>query len=334
MRDPDMTLPEIPIYDRLDTGLLGHALQGADRAETVMQTVIAGLGIGGKALGPFLPLVDRIAGRRLIAMNDPYRDEILAIRDRLGRAGPIAFNLSYEFGCTARVFDADTAPTLFRTLDWPFKGLGGLVEIVKLRGPAGDWITATWPGVVGCLHGSAPGRFAIALNQAPERTTGFGRAADWIASKRRFMRATGLPPPHLLRKVFETAPDYATAQQMLIETPVAAPVIYTLCGTEPGEACTIERIEDHAEITEAPAAANHFENDTPCNSGWRARGHDSAGRRAALLGELQPPELDAITPPVLNPLTRLAMRLGTDGDLAVAGYDGDRRITEVTLATA
>ncbi len=328
-----MTLPEIAIYDRRETGLLDHALQGADRAEAVMQTVIAGLGIAGKTLGPILPMADRIADRRLVAMNDPYRDEILTIRQKLGRAGPIAFNLSYEFGCTARVFDVEQSPRLFRTLDWPFKGLGGLVEIVKLRGPAGDWITATWPGVVGCLHGAAPDRFAIALNQAPERTTGMGRAVDWLASKRRFMKATGMPPPHLLRQVFETAPDYATARQMLMETPVAAPVIYTLAGANAGEACTIERTEDHATQTDAPAAANHFEADTPCNSGWRARGYDSTGRRVALLDEPLFPALDAISPPVLNPLTRLAMRLGPDGSLSVAGYDGAARITAVTSAT-
>ena len=66
-------LPNVPIYDRRDSGLLDHAIQGADRAETVMQTVIAGLGIAGKALGPILPLADRIADRRLIRMNGDWR---------------------------------------------------------------------------------------------------------------------------------------------------------------------------------------------------------------------------------------------------------------------
>ena len=321
-------LPGIAIYDRRDSGLLHHAREGADRAERVMQTVIAGLGVAGKALGPILPVADRLADRRLVAMNDPYREEILAIRKRLSRAGPIAFNLSYEFGCTARVFPDGT---LFRTLDWPFRGLGDLVEVVKLRSPKGDWITATWPGVVGCLHGAAPGRFAIALNQAPERTTGFGRAVDWIASKHRFLRATGLPPPHLLRQVFEMAQDFGTARSMLMETPVAAPVIYTLAG--PDDACTIERTETEARITEAPAAANHFECDTTEGTRWRARGYDSAGRRAALLDAVEVPALDALEPPVLNPLTRLAVRLGCDGSLAIAGYDGVARITAVTSAS-
>ncbi|MEM9059442.1 MAG: hypothetical protein AAGD13_03190 [Pseudomonadota bacterium] len=295
-----------------------------------MRTVIGGMGFAGRVLPVFLPQADRIADRRLIAMGDPYRTEILSIRDALGRPGPVAFNLSYEFGCTARAFDADGAPVLFRTLDWPFEGLGGLVEIVKLRGTAGDWITATWPGVVGCLHGSAPGRFAIALNQAPERRSGWGRAGDWIASKRQVFRATGLPPPHLLRQVFETAPDFDAARTMLSETPVAAPVIYTLAGTRPGEACTIERTEKGVALTDEPAAANHFEALT--NGRWRARGYDSEGRRAALLRAGSVPALDALDPPVFNPLTRLAMKVSADGALSVAGYDGDRRVTEVAEA--
>ena len=323
-------LPPIPVFDRRDTGLLHHAIDGADRAERVMQTVIGGMGFAGRMLPPLLPIPDRVAARRLAAMNDPYRHEILEIRRALGRPGPVAFNLSYEFGCTARAFETGGAPVLFRTLDWPFRGLGGLAEIVKLRGPAGDWITATWPGVVGCLHGAAPGRFAIALNQAPERRSGLGRAGDWLASKRRFLRATGLPPPHLLRLVFETAADFTDARRTLMETPVAAPVIYTLAGTEPGEACTIERTEDSAAVTDRPAAANHFEaQDT---GRWRPRGYDSHGRRAAVLAAETPPALDVIAPPVLNPLTRLAMTVSADGSLSVAGYDGDVRITAITSA--
>ena len=325
-----VTLPSIPIHDRRNTTLLHHALDGTDRAERVMQTVLGGMGIAGRMLPPFLPLADRIADRRLVAMNDPYRTEILEIRSALGRPGPVAFNLSYEFGCTARVFETSGSPILFRTLDWPFRGLGGLVEIIKLRGSAGEWITATWPGVVGCLHGAAPGRFAIALNQAPERRSGWGRAGDWLTSKRRFMRATGLPPAHLLRQIFETATDFASARQMLQETPVAAPVIFTLSGTKPGEACTIERTEHGAAATDHPAAANHFESHAPGR--WRPRGYDSHGRRQAMLSAEVMPALDAIAPPVLNPLTRLAMTVCANGKLSIAGYDGDAQITAITSA--
>ena len=41
---------------------------------------------------------------------------------------------------------------------------------------------------------------------------------------------------------------------------------------------------------------------------------------------------DAIAPPVLNPLTRLAMTVCADGSLSAAGYDGDVRLTAITSA--
>lgn len=324
-----MSLPQIPVRDFRDGGLLAYAKAHVEEARHLMDTVLRGLGPVGRLGRSALPIADRVALRRLEAMQDPYRDEIVALRQIVGRPGPIAFSLSYEFGCTTRVF-ADG--TLFRSLDWPFRGLGQLVEIVRLSGPAGAWTTATWPGVMGVLHGSAPGRFAIALNQAPERALRLGRAVSWVGSKRRFLRATGLPPPHLLRQVFETAPDYATAVDMLAETPVAAPVIYTLAGPGPGEACVIERTEiAHAVLTDA-AAANHFASPVAGARRWRARGYDSHDRRAAALQAEAPPALDALTPPILNPLTRLAMEMSPAGRLCAVGYEGTRQVTAPGLA--
>ena len=291
-----------------------------------MDAVLDGLGIGGYALRPFLPLGDRIAARHLARIADPYRDEILALPGLLGRPGAVAFNLSYEWGCTSRAFAADGPPVLLRVLDWPFHGIGRLIEVVRLSGPAGDWITATWPGVMGVLHGAAPGRFAIALNQAPERCSRAGRIPAWIASKRRFLRQPGLPPAHLLRQVFETAPDYVAAQRMLSEAPIAAPVIFTLAGMHPDQTCTIERTEDAARVTEA-AATNHFTSELG-RGAWRPRGTDSPGRRAAAVALAEAPEVDALDPPILNDLTRLALTMDATGRLEVAGYEGAERVTE------
>ncbi len=215
-----MTEPvEIPEWDYRDGGLPAFVRARREAAAEVMEAVLDGFGLAGVALRPLLPLGDRIAARRLAAMDDPYRDEILALSAVLDRPGAVAFSLSYEFACTARVFETGGAPRLLRVLDWPFHGLGARVEVVHLSGPAGGWVTATWPGAMGALHGAAPGRFAVALNQAPERQTGFGpirfgRAIDWLVSKRRFLRQTGLPPPHLLRQVLEQAPDYRAARRL------------------------------------------------------------------------------------------------------------------------
>ncbi|MFQ5567376.1 MAG: hypothetical protein ACE5EU_13565 [Paracoccaceae bacterium] len=331
-----MTEPaEIPEWDYRGSGLLGFARDRREAAAGVMEAVLDGFGLAGKALRPLLPLGDRIAARRLAAMDDPYRDEILSLPALLGRPGAVAFSLSYEFGCTARVFEGGGAPQLFRTLDWPFYGLGARVEVVHLAGPAGDWITATWPGVMGAMHGAAPGRFVIALNQAPERRTGFGRAIDWLAAKRRFLNQTGLPPPHLLRRVFEVAPDYGVARRMLAGTPVAAPVIFTLAGASSGEACVIERAEaESASPAGDPAVAtNHFT--TALGAGrWRPRGHDNPGRYRAARALGAAPPVDRLAPPILNPLTRLALILDATGRLSVAGYEGAARVTRPRHAAA
>ena len=138
-----------------------------------------------------------------------------------------------------------------------------------------------------------------------------------------------MAPPHLLRRVFEHAPDYATARSMLAETPVAVPVIFTLAGTRPGEACVIERVEGAAAHAEGgPAvAANHFV--TPLGAGvrWRPRGEDSHGRHRAACVLAESPGVDRLAEPVLNRFTRLALVLDATGALSVAGYDGLRRVT-------
>ena len=323
-------LPEIPIHDYREGGMVTFVRDHKVEALDLMDTVIRGLGIAGPVLRPFLPLGDRIARRHLDRMQDPYADEIAEIRAMLGRSGPAVFNLSYEFGCTAKVFETGGTPVLFRTLDWPFRGLGERIRIVRLPGEAGEWTLATWPGVVGCLQATAPGRFAAVLNQAPERGSRLGRAAAWVSSKRSVLRATGLPPAHLLRLVCETAPDFETARKVLTETPLAAPVIYTLAGTRPGQACTIERTETQARHTDAPAAANHFASGLEPDARWRSRGYESEGRREAALSADTPPRIDTLTPPILNPLTRLAVEMDARGNMAIMGYDADRPVTALT----
>jgi hypothetical protein len=329
-------LIEIPEWDHRDGGLPAFVRARPQAASEVMDAVLGGLGLAGTALRPLLPLGDRIAAQRLAAMNDPYRAEILALPQIMGRPGAVAFSLSYEFACTARVFETGGVPRLLRVLDWPFDGLGARVEVVRLSGPAGDWVTATWPGVMGVLHGAAPGRFAVALNQAPEPQTGFGRAADWLNAKRRFLRQNGIAPQHLLRQVFENAPDYATARQLLTGIPVAVPVIFTLAGTEPGEACVIERIETRsANPAEGPpVAANHFSTELGGNRRWRQRGIDSIGRHRAACALDTAPSVDQLAPPILNSLTRLALTLDATGHLSVAGYEGHTQVTLPRVAAA
>ena len=90
-----MTEPvEIPEWDYRDGGLPAFVRDRRQAAADVMEAVLDGFGIAGMVLRPLLPLGDRIAARRLEAMNDPYRDEILTLTAVLDRPGAIAFSLS------------------------------------------------------------------------------------------------------------------------------------------------------------------------------------------------------------------------------------------------
>ncbi len=99
-----MTEPvEIPEWDYRDGGLPAFVRARRQAAVGVIEAVLDGLGLAGTVLRPLLPLGDRIVARRLAAMGDPDREEILALPQVLTRPGAVAFSLSYEWGCTTRV---------------------------------------------------------------------------------------------------------------------------------------------------------------------------------------------------------------------------------------
>ena len=101
--------------------------------------------------------------------TSPYAGEIDAVAKALKRPGTWLLHGAYLFGCTALADETTEGPRLRRTLDWPFPGLGRLVEVVRRRGAAGEYLNVTWPGFVGVLTAVAPGRFAASINQAPMR---------------------------------------------------------------------------------------------------------------------------------------------------------------------
>jgi hypothetical protein len=111
---------------------------------------------------PALPLADWIARRWLARSTSPYLAELDSIATHTRTTGIYAINLSYEYGCTtvARADGPGLAPTLRRTLDWPFRGLGRAAIVAHRGGPAGEFFDVTWPGAVGTLTAVAPGRRA------------------------------------------------------------------------------------------------------------------------------------------------------------------------------
>jgi hypothetical protein len=331
-------LAAIPVVDVREGGTLRHAREGEARARALRDTCVAWF----PALArPLVPLLDSLARRWLVRSRSPYVDEVRAIAAALGFPGIWFLNGSYQWSCTTVAREEAGGPWLVRTLDWPFPGLGRYVEVARMRGPAGEFFNVTWPGYVGALTAMAPGRFGAAINQAPLRRRTqvqslrlYDIAANAITTLR---KQRAIPPDQLLRQVFETCRDYDEARRALEATPVARPVIYTLAGVAPDQRCVIERTETtaHTRVTETCAANDWL---TPMPN-WEGRlsaekvlicsyeeaAENSRRRRNALAGwngEIPTDSFSWITPPVLNPATRLGVEMcPARGILRVVGYE-------------
>src|SRR3954447_25306256 len=224
---------------------------------------------------PALPVADRVARRWLARSPSPYLGELDAIAAHTRIFGIYAINLSYEYSCTtlARADAPGLTPTLRRTLDWPFLGLGRAIIVAHRSGPAGEFYDATWPGAVGTLTAVAPGRFAAAINQAPllRRTrTNMLRPVDYARNLvRTLSRERGMPPLHLLRHVFETATSFAQGLELLKTVGLARPVLFTLVGCASDEIAAIERRERDATVHLGPGSvANDWREP---QGGWEPR---------------------------------------------------------------
>jgi hypothetical protein len=297
------------------------------------------------AAAPLVRLADTLARRWLERSASPYVAEVAAIAALADGPGVFVVNTAYEWACTvATKSGGTTAPVLVRTLDWPFAGLGRGLTVARQAGPAGEFWNVTWPGAVGVLSAVAPGRFAATINQAPlyRRTRGFLlRPVDYVANAiDAWLHVRHAPPAHVLRQVFETAPDYASAQAMLAKMPVARPVLFALIGTRPNETCVIERTATTARLIEGRVIlANDWRSPQP---GWEPRfcaepaATDSRDRCAALAAAVSMPSepFGWLKPPVLNWATRVALEMcAADATLRVLGYEPVSRTAPARQAT-
>ncbi|HEY0283267.1 MAG TPA: hypothetical protein VGC27_11660 [Rhizomicrobium sp.] len=281
-----------------------------------------------------LPWTDRAARCWLEKSDNPYLPEIEAMAQALDLPGVYTLNLRFEWGCTSGVWHSDDSPLLRRVLDWPFPALGEHTVVAHQKGPAGDFLNVTWPGLSGILQALAHGRFAAAINLAPRRRRGAGLAGKWALGRFTVARNHALPPSHLLRRAFETASDYAAAKAMLCTAPVAVPAIFTLSGVRRGEGCVIERTEEAFAVREMAdghvCATNHFESHlNDAGSGWLARPIGSRDRLvyARTLGPAA--DLSWFTPPIANVNSRLALTANAvKGALMVMGTAGAEPVTE------
>ena len=279
-------------------------------------------------------LGDPIVKRWMRRAGSPYADEIEATARALKRPGIWLLHGAYLFGCTALADESADGPRLRRTLDWPFPGLGRLVEVMRRQGPAGAYLNVTWPGFAGVLTAMAPGRFAASINQAPMKRRTPLLWLDYALNALIALRGSdGLPPEHLLRQTFETCATFEQAHRLLATAPVARPVLFLLIGCVPGERAVIERDGDRSRTyRDDTAMANDWREPRP---GWRPRccgagtPVENNRRRCAALAAFtgrDAPNFGWVADPVLNGCTRLSVEmLPATGRLVVAGWEPDGR---------
>jgi hypothetical protein len=343
-------LVTIPVVDIREGGPVRHVRDASERARALRDDCLVWLKPSVRTL---LPALDVIARRWLRQSRSPYVAEIETIAATLAYSGIWFLNGSYQWGCTAAARDEGGAPWLARTLDWPFPGLGRGVEITRMQGKAGDFYSVTWPGYAGVLTAMAPGRFAAAINQAPlwRRTSRpWLRPYDIAANALQTWRIRFCPPDHLLREVFESCRDFGEAKRRLEAMPIARPVIFTLIGCERGERCVIERTEEgFSSRADDTAAANDWLDRAPH---WEARVNSkvlltistdeaaarSRARREALWSWPQPLAESGfawVTPPVLNPFTRIAVEMcAANGTLRAVGFEAEESGALPRMVTA
>ena len=324
-------LPEIPLIETGPDFPYATLMADEARAHALID--------GATRLAPrtALRVLDRVSRRWLSKWNNAHLAEIDRIAEHLGRPGAYFLSVNYEWGCTVGVHASPDGRSarLARVLDWRTPGLGRYIMAARVASAAGPFITMTWPGYTGVLQAMAPGRFAGALNQAPMPKSGGGiYPFDWLANKIKVWKMPHPTPAHVLRDVFEQCETFADARRRLIETPIAAPVIYSLAGTTADQLCIIERTEDQAHVHDgASAAANAWQ-----APGWhgRERGHDSSGRTGRMMRDVvhcasdMDPDFAWLQPPILNERTRLAMSCdAASGRLLARGFENARPATQV-----
>jgi hypothetical protein len=282
---------------------------------------------------------DALSRRWAVRNTVPYLGELDHVADLLRRPGAWMLNLCYEWGCTTGIAEAPDGrgAVMMRTLDWPLDGLGRHVVVSRQTGDAGMWFNVTWPGFVGVTTALAPGRFAAALNQAPMTKRGLGLIGDWVVNRWRIWRHGRTPPALLLRRAFDECTSFDDALQLLTETPVSLPAIFTLAGTTPANGVVIERLESAAWVHPAPVCVTNHWLTPALQSQGRPRSRDSQDRLAAMRGRLLAvaPGLTWLQAPILNSTTRLAVTANVaTGELTVQGFEAGAPATSVLRLVA
>ena len=297
-------LPEIPVFDVGPAFAIETAhLAGRERAYAMLDAATAGV--------PMLALrlADAISRRWLSAQRSPICRSWISSQASAAAQGvfsqrPLRMGMhdrreaghggGYRRAAPARA-------RLGRERSWPAHRCGADRERLRPLGLAD----------LARLHRRTAGDGAGAV-RGGDRSTETRRQADGhflrrlALSKRNVWRSHHVQPIHLLRRVFEEAPDFAAARRMLEATPICTPAIYTLRGSAGERGVRYGAPETAARVCSTSAcAANEWQ--TPeWHPGITAR-FENAKRLAAMQAAPGALDLTWLHWPILNKETRLAL---------------------------
>lgn len=320
-------LPDIPLIDLGSRPVSDLVDAATDRFDDLMGICIGHYGRLALRQG------DRATKRWLRRHANPYRKEISEIAGKAPYPGAYLLNMSYEWSCTTGISadpGAKENSRLLRTLDWPLDGLGRNVIVSRVEASAGTYFNVTWPGFAGVLTAMAPGRFSAAINQPPMRRYSPSCHLDWVVNRAGVWRKSGLPPVHLLRRVFDQCQTYEDAKQAICETQLCIPAFFSLSGVKAEDGCVVERTENRAAVRPSPVTvANHW---VALNETGMDRGIDSPGRFKQMERSQgrATDDFQWMKPPILNETTRISViACAAATHLCVQGWENSGPATSV-----
>lgn len=184
----------------------------------------------------YTPLLESIGYYKKLVVPHEYLQEIqciAAISTKFDENQVLLANLSYDilkffFGCTA--FASHTGKTMLhsRNLDWPTNDnlLSRHSMIFNFqKGGKTIFRTVGWPGFVGALSGTKPGKFSLTLNAVMSNDK----------------PEVACPVTFLLRDVLFACESYTDARETLEQNEIACDCLILLSGVQQGEHVVIER---------------------------------------------------------------------------------------------
>ncbi|MBL0742040.1 C45 family autoproteolytic acyltransferase/hydolase [Chryseolinea lacunae] len=190
-------------------------------------------------------LYDVIDAYKLAAIPEHYREEISFIASLidLKENEVLLANLYYDilkfyFGCTAFAVNNGSTTYHCRNLDWHTENnlLGQHTMVFDFHKNGKTlYKTIGWPGFVGALSGTKPGKFSLTLNAV-------------LSNDKPEM---AYPVSFLLRDVLTSANSFSEARQMLMTTTIVCDCLILLSGIGVDERVVIERTPTRSALREA-----------------------------------------------------------------------------------